>query len=96
MGKKMKTLADFKRAVKIGTKWEGFNHFYNSSFGIREVSKVQSNRFAFKTVTVNGEVCDSWSDFPKSKDIRFKEDGTVEIYGEWANEYRLILSYKQQ
>lgn len=87
----MKTLADFKRALKVGTKWEGFNHYYQSSFGVRELSKVQSNSFAFKTV----EGKDSWIDFPKSKDIKFKDDGTVEIYKEWCDGYRLMISYKQ-
>lgn len=91
----MKTLADFRRALKVGTRWEGFNHYYQSSFGVREVSKVQSNSFAFKNTKDNGEVSNSWSDFPKAKDIKFREDGTVEIYKEWVDGYRLMLTYKQ-
>jgi len=91
----MKTLADFKRAIQPGTKWEGFNHYYKSSLGVREISKVQSNSFAFKTVRDNGEVVDSWADFPKAKDIAFNEDGTVDIYGIWDGEKRLLLSYKE-
>lgn len=87
----MKTLADFKRAMSVGTKWEGFNHYYNSSLGVRECSKSQTDSFAFRTE--KGE--NSWSDYPKAKDIKFLEDGTVEIYKTWHNEYRLMLSYKQ-
>jgi hypothetical protein len=92
----VKTLADFKRALTVGSKWEGFNHYYQSSFGVREVSKVQSNSFAFKTINSKGEETNSWSDFPKAKDIKFKEDGTVEIYTQWCDGYRLMLSYKEQ
>lgn len=92
----MKTLADFKRALRVGSKWEGFNHYYQSSLGVREVSKVQSNSFAFKIVDDKGEERNSWCDFPKAKDIKFKEDGTVEIYKEWCDGYQLLLTYKEQ
>ncbi len=90
----MKTLADFKRALKIGSMWEGFNHYYKTSLGIREVSKVQSNSFAFKTIK-EGVESNSWANFPKAKDIQFKDDGTVDIYTQWCGKYILMLSYKK-
>ncbi len=90
----MRTLADFKRALTLGSKWEAYNHYYKASLGVREVSKVQSNSFAFKRVSDNGESVNSWCDFPKAKDIKFREDGTVEIYSEWCGGYQLLLSYK--
>lgn len=91
----MKTLADFKRALTLNSKWDCFNHFYGCSLGIREVSKVQNNSFAFKTLKDNQEEINSWCDFPKSKDIKFKEDGSVDIYCQWDGEYRLMLTYKK-
>jgi hypothetical protein len=90
----MKTLADFKRALVIGSEWEAFNHYYQSSLGIRAVGKVQSNCFAFITYR-NGESNLSYCDFPLSKDIKFREDGTVEIYKEWCDGYRLMMTYKK-
>ncbi len=91
----MKTLADFKRALQIGTKWEGYNCYNQQSLGIREVSIRRSERFAFRIINSAGEVRDSWCDFPKAKDIKFREDGTVEIWQMWSNEYQLLLTYKQ-
>lgn len=83
----MKTLADFKRAMKVGSYWTGFNHLYKSSLGLREVSKVQSNAFAF-LIPESGQ--NSWCDFPKAKDIEFGEDGSVNIYGKWRDEERVL------
>lgn len=93
----MKTLADFKRAIQIGTKWEGFNHLYKRTMGIREVSKVQSTRFAFRTVRETGEEVHSWTDFPKASDLVIREDGTVDIYFvcSYTKERKPMLSYKK-
>lgn len=89
----MKTLADFKRAMRIGTKWSAYNHYYNSDMGIRECSIAQTNRFAFKTIKNDGEICNSWCDFPKASDIEFTND-TVVIWGEGAHGRCPIITYK--
>lgn len=88
----MTTLADFKRAMKLGSVWKGFNHMLEREFSTRIVSIVQTNRFAFETQNPRGERVNSWCDFPKAKDLKF--DGRIaQIYGQWNGEYRLILSY---
>jgi hypothetical protein len=91
----MKTLADFKRALQPGTKWEGYNHYYKSSFGVREIASAMSTKFGFKHIRDDGTMTVSWCDYPKAGDISFKEDGTVNIYKQWQGERQLLLSYKQ-
>jgi hypothetical protein len=99
----MKTLADFKRAMKVGTRWSGYNHLYKSNMGVREVSKVKSTSFAFRMQKDDGSFVDSWCDFPKAPNIEFMDDGTVNIYAETNyyfgsehnTERKLLLSYKQ-
>ena len=45
----MKTLADFKRKLKIGVLLETENLYLKTNMGIRPISIVQSNSFALKT-----------------------------------------------
>lgn len=78
----MKTLADFKRALSVGSKWHTKLMKYGTDIGVRPVSKVRSNGVSFRTVRPNGEVCDSYLDFPKACNVKFREDGTVEIWAE--------------
>lgn len=78
----MKTLADFKRALTVGSKWETKHVKYGTSMGIRPVSKITSNAVFFKTVDSEGKTSESRLDFPSARDIKFLEDGTVEI---WRN-----------
>ena len=86
----MKTLADFKRALKVGTKWEAYNYIYDRSLGIREVAKVDTVKVGFKSA-----MGISYCDFPKASMIKFNGD-TVEIYGTWANNETILkLSYRQ-
>ena len=82
----MKTIADFKRAVTLGSKWHVYNHIYGADMGIRTVGKVQSNRFAFNTD--RGTLC--YCDFPTRDCVRFTDSG-VEIY--WPDG-RHVLTYK--
>ena len=89
----MKTLADFKKAMTVGSKWEGYLHYSKHSFGIREVTRVNSVAFYFKSE--KSESGESRCDFPKAKDIKFNSDGSVDIYKIWAKGYQLLLTYKQ-
>lgn len=89
----MRTLADFKRAMQPETIWEGFNYCYETPYylGVRRCIKSGSTQFSF----FNPETgCETYSDFPKASDIKFREDGTVEIWGQWRDDYRLKLTYK--
>lgn len=71
----MKTLADIKRAMTVGSKWECFNHLYNTDMGTRPVSKKSSDHVTFETVRNDGEIVHSRFDFPKASQVRFSEDG---------------------
>ena len=87
----MKTLADFKRAMRTGTKWTAFHMASNSTLGTRECVYVDTVKFGFKTETGTTSYCD----FPKAKDVKFLEDGMVHIYSSYNGESHLRLSYKQ-
>lgn len=88
----MKTLADFKRALTLGSKWE-CTHAQSGSLGIREVALVKSNCVGFHTD--KGSI--SYLYFPKSSEFEINSKGEAEIY--WApnperNEPRtLVLTY---
>lgn len=94
----MKTLADLKRKMKIGSKWEAI-HFNGWSPGVREIAEVKTNKIGFKTVRENGEIVTSWVDFPKAKNILF-QNGWVEFWGDWYNhskqqaEFVPIMKYR--
>lgn len=66
----MKTLADLKRMMVVGSKWHGHHHLQNRDMGVKEVSKIQSKAVAFHT-----QMGDSWLEFPKAKSIAFHTDG---------------------
>ncbi len=91
----MKTLADFKKAVTIGSQWVVTRHqgkftgerdaqgraIYSAVvMPPREVSIVQTNSFALKTTNTDGKVVDSWLQFPKAKDVKFLSEDSIEIY----------------
>lgn len=84
----MKTLADLKRALSVGSKWQGFHHFQNRDLGVREVSKVQSKAVAF--ATPGG---DSWLEFPKASQVKFDADGNG--FTLVNDQGQAVLSYKQ-
>lgn len=85
----MKTLAEFKRLVKVGTLIQAIHHLnfagrdeqgnviYNDKdMGTRPVSIVQSNAIALTTVKSDGTTVDSWFHYPKASECRFNEDGS--------------------
>ena len=77
----IKSIADFKRAMRIGTRWEALHEYINNNptppknLGIREVGKVQSNSFAFKTES--GAL--SWCDWPKKSEFSTEDNGNTVV-----------------
>lgn len=63
----MKTLADVKRKMTLGSKWHCVRVFNNNeNIGVREIGKVQSNAVAF--LKPDGKL--SWLWWPKAKDVQ--------------------------
>lgn len=88
----MNTLSDFKKAlhpgVKLNTIWhnrfagrdeQGNIIHTDEDCGIREVSIVQSNSFAFKHTKSDGKVVDSWCSYPKASECRITSPDTIVI-----------------
>lgn len=90
----MKTLADFKRRLKVGQKLHTFNNLMGKDMGIRELSIVQSNAFAFKTQKHDGTIVNSWCHYPKVKDFKVIDENTIQIWEENENIRILVLTYK--
>lgn len=95
----MKTLADFKRALQVGSKWECMHVPTGTNLGFREVAKTKSNGVGFGMP--DGRV--SWLYFPKASEIEFDEYGYVRIYAldsyylgnEEKEERVLLLIYRK-
>jgi hypothetical protein len=104
-GKQMRTLADFKRKLTIGTKLETIYHktpvdrdidgtiiYESTNLGIAEVSVVNKTNFAVKRLK-KGKFVDSWCDFPKASECTIVDSDTIEIY-ENDTKNDLILTYR--
>jgi hypothetical protein len=93
----MKTLADFKRKLKPGTKVHTTFHqahagrdgagtllFKDEDKGVREISIVQSNSFALKTMKTEAEgtqkMFDSWCQYPKAAEFKILDENTAVIF----------------
>ena len=71
-----KTFAQLKRDLQLGTKIKMIKREVN---GIekkaitedREISKVQSNAIAFKTLLPDGMIGNSWLYFPKASQVEY-------------------------
>lgn len=85
----MKTLADFKRELTLGSIWEGYNWIINVTLGIREVAIVQRNGVAFMNPKTNNH---SWLYFPKAENLKIN-NGIVEIYS--RDNGKLLLTYQK-
>ena len=94
---KMKTLADLKRRIKVGTKIEKTEHI-NIRNGVRlqqtphpssvrEIVEVKSNRWGIKAPQ-DDDI--SWLDIPKASELTFNENEfTITTW-----EGRLIMTYR--
>lgn len=67
----MRTLADVKRKMTLGSKWECVQLFEGGQdLGVREIGIVQGNAVAF--LKLDGKL--SWLWWPKAKDVRVEEN----------------------
>lgn len=101
----MKSLADFKRALTLGSIWETVYHlgtfkgndtqgkaqYEPKNIGQRPVSIVKSNSVAFKTTKADGTTYDSWLQWPKASECKFPNENTLEVYEGGT----LVLTYKK-
>jgi hypothetical protein len=88
----IKNLAEFKRAIKVGTKIETTWHQWDGKKGENnyieyadhtkqgEVSIVQSSQFAVKRQKSDGSYSDSWMQFPKASECTFKDNSITISY----------------
>jgi hypothetical protein len=103
----VKSVAEFKRALKIGRKVNGQHHltfagrnqdgspiWITKDLGTREVSIVQSNSFALKTQKHDGTYQDSWCSYPKATECVFNADGSLTILEEQRDGKKIpVLTY---
>lgn len=86
----MKTVADFKRRIKKDVKLHCVFHqaaqgrdengrliLTDEDKGIRAVNIVQTNQFTLLTTKSNGDIIDSWINFPKASQCKFIDDDTI-------------------
>lgn len=71
----MKTFADVKRNMKLGTKWRCIHLFDNTDMGVRKVGKVQTNAVAF--LKLDGKL--SWLYWPKAKEICVNDENSFTV-----------------
>ena len=90
----MKTFAQLKRDLKVGTKLKCiFNHYGKYLNVVRPITKVQTNAVYIKTETENGTV-NSYLNFPPKANL-VKYDGNVfEFYVEMNGELVKMLAYE--
>ena len=95
----MKTLADFKRAMTVGTVWMR-KHVNEIDFVKREVSRVKTTGVWIKD-EYGKEV---FLDYPKATDFEINASGEAEIYlpaifstydGSEQAPRRLVLTYRK-
>jgi hypothetical protein len=100
----MKTLADFKRAMKIGTKWKASCHLGHTAYlGVRECKHVDSVKFGFLVTEGISAGHISFCDWPKASNFAVNDKGQVEIYctstynvgSEQITERKLVLTYEK-
>lgn len=87
---KINTLADFKKAINVGTKLNTIWHQYSATKGENgylifeshtkendEVSIVKSTQFAVKRKKKDGTFIDSWMQFPKASECTFNDNSVT-------------------
>lgn len=81
----MKTVADFKRALKVGRVLHCIYHkefagrdedgrviYKNKDLGNRKISVVLFRSFAMETTRTDGVVTDSWCEIPKASESKIE------------------------
>lgn len=74
---KIKNLAEFKRAMKEGSKWNYSDSWRPELVTVRECTTSQSNSFALNNHPCQKDkTVSSWLDYPKAKELVFiQEEG---------------------
>jgi len=78
----IKTIADFKRAMVIGSTWETTHKYTDNNptlpknMGIRECGKIQSNCFAFINPE-SGQL--SYCNWPKKTEFSTRDNGNIVV-----------------
>lgn len=102
----MNTVTAFKKRLKVGKslhtvrhmKFDGRNEdgtpkWTDNDLGLRKLSVVQSNSFAFGMV-YNGEIVDAWCDYPKASNVIFNDENSMTILEEQRNGEKIpVLTY---
>jgi hypothetical protein len=98
----MKTIEDFKKRMKapgarVSTKkyWKNLKGEWvlQQEYPSREVSIVQTNSFALKTVIANNDQAkDSWCDWPKKNEFKILDLHTVEITSE-GGQFKIVYQF---
>lgn len=75
----MKTIADIKRAMTLGSKWHAIHHGFSPTWepkdlGIREITIVQQKSVAFKNERGN-----SWVQIPTRDQVVFHGEDSFSI-----------------
>lgn len=75
----MKTIADIKRKMIVGTKWHALWKCRNveNDMGIRLLGKVNTVSFGFNSTRHPGEY--SWCDWPKKEEVTFLSENSFKI-----------------
>ena len=96
----MKTLAEFKRSLTIGSKWHCYHELHHCTYGEREVVFKDTVKVGFKIY--DGLLKDSdrvsYLYFPKADLVEFK-DNEIRIFWPASEAYeklrRHVLTYKK-
>ncbi len=92
----VKTVADLKRTLKVGTKVHCFHVLHNKDMGVRSVVKMDTVKVGF--LTPEGQT--SFLNWPKAIELQAHEDGkgfdvlrNYSLAGE-APKFETVLSYR--
>ena len=88
-------VSQFKKALKDALVNKQDIHTLNTRFGdmgIRKLSIVQSNSFAFSTMK-EGKMTDSWCEFEKAANYEFDGSNIVKIFWGEGEKREHILTY---
>lgn len=90
----MKTLAQLKRDLKVGTKLKTIFNLHGKYLGsIRTISKVQTNGIYLET-NDGTRTFNSWLPFPKKTSYMNYENNTFEFYDNYSGEIFKCLAYE--
>lgn len=90
----MKTFAQLKRDLKVGTKLKCIFNYHGKYLNVvRPISKVQTNAVCLKTETENGTV-NSYLDFPPTASLVKYNENVFEFYSKINGELIKMLAYE--